>query len=637
MPVFLNMVAPAEAWRLLSKRLVLTDPLPSEELDVSVAAGRVSARAVTAALSTPAYHGAAMDGFAVHASETRGASEATPVRLKKGEQARPIDTGDQIPHGFDAVIKVEDVHEPDPETIEILAAVSPWQHVRLTGEDLVATELVVPQGKWLTPFDVGALLAAGVTRIAVRRKPRVALIASGDELVDPGTPPRPGQIIEFNTHVLAALVRGWGGEPLRLARVPDQRAAIEDAVRSALGLADIVVLNAGSSAGRDDLTSGVLSSVGELLFHGINVMPGKPSCGAVTPEGKVVLGLPGYPVSCVVAAERLLRPLVAAHLGVAPPERERVRARIARKIPSKIGHEEVLRVQVGRVGDAWTVAPLPRGAGVISSLSRANGLMVVPPLVEGYEPGQEVDIELLVPRAEAERTLVHVGSHDMALDLLGDVLRRRHPGRSLASANVGSLGGLYALDRGECHFTGTHLIDPQTGEYNTPYIRRVCRRVKVALVSMCEREQGLTVARGNPLGIRGFADLGRPEVRFVNRQRGAGTRVLLDMRLAALGIDPASIHGYEREEHTHMASAVAVASDVADCALTIRAAAVALGLDFVPLERERYELALPAAELDTPHIAALLDSLRSAEFRAAAEALGGYSAAGAGTDIRVVD
>jgi putative molybdopterin biosynthesis protein len=636
MPVFLNMVEPAEAWRRLAQRVRLPQPLPSETIDVSLAAGRVSAQAVTAALSAPAYHGAAMDGFAVHAEETRGASEATPVRLKKGAQARAIDTGDEMPVGFDAVVKVEDVHEPDSDSVEIIAAVSPWQHVRLTGEDLVATELVVPQGKWLTPYDLGALLASGVTRIAVRRRPRVALIASGDELIDPGTPPRPGQIIEFNTHMLAALVQGWGGEALRLPRVVDQRAALEASVRAGLAQAEVVVLNAGSSAGRDDHTSSVLASVGELLFHGINVMPGKPSCAAVTPEGQVVLGLPGYPVSCAVAADRLLRPLVAAHLGVAPPERERVRARIARKIPSKIGHEEVLRVQVGRVGDGWTVAPLPRGAGVISSLSRANGLMVVPPLIEGYEPGQEVDIELLVPRAEAERTLVHVGSHDLALDLLGDVLRRRHPGRSLASANVGSLGGLYALERGECHFTGTHLIDPQTGEYNVSYVRRVCRSRKVALVSMCEREQGLSVARGNPLGIRGFADLARPEVRFVNRQRGAGTRVLLDMRLAELGIAPTSIRGYEREEYTHMASAVAIVSGVADCALTIRAAAVALGLDFVPLERERYELALPVTELDSPPIVALLDALRSPEFRAAAEALGGYSAAGAGTDIREV-
>ena len=636
MPVYLKMMAPEAAFRLLAARLRLPDPLAEEEIASSDASGRIAARPVTAALSSPFYHGAAMDGFAVRAADTRGASEAHPVRLHRGAQAEPIDTGDAIPPGFDAVIKVEDIHEPDAETIEIVAAVAPWQHVRLTGEDLVATELVVPQGKRLGPFDIGALLAAGVGTVFVRRRPRVAIIASGDELVAPGTAPRPGQIIEFNTHVLAALVREWGGEPVRRPPVRDDRAALEAALRAALEVADVVVLNAGSSAGRDDHSATVLGNVGELLFHGINVMPGKPSLGAITADGKALLGLPGYPVSCAVAADRLLRPLVAAHLGVAPPERERVRARVARKIPSKVGQEEVLRVQVGRVGAGWTAAPLPRGAGVISSLSRANALLVVPPLVEGLEPGQEVDVELLVTRAEAERTLVHVGSHDLALDLAGDVLRRRHPGRALASANVGSLGGLYALARGECHIAGTHLLDPETGEYNTPYVRRVCLGLRVALIAMVEREQGLTVARGNPLGLHAFADLARPDVRYMNRQRGAGTRVLLDARLAAAGIDPTSIVGYELESHTHMAAAVAVASGVADCALTIRAAATALGLDFVPLEREPYELAVAAADLETPHIAALLDTLRSSEFRAAAEALGGYTAGQAGESIREI-
>jgi putative molybdopterin biosynthesis protein len=303
---------------------------------------------------------------------------------------------------------------------------------------------------------------------------------------------------------------------------------------------------------------------------------------------------------------------------------------VARKIPSKIGHEEVLRVQVGRVRDQWVAAPLARGAGVITSLSRANALMGIPPLVEGFDAGQEVDCELLVPRAEAELTIIHVGSHDLALDLAGDHLRRRHPGRSLASANVGSLGGLYALSRGECHLAGTHLLDPDTREYNVAHVARVLGGRGVALVTLCEREQGFTVRRGNPRGVRGFEDLVRDDVTFVNRQRGAGTRVLLDARLAERGLDAARVRGYEREEYTHMAAAVAVASGVADCALTIRAAAAALGLDFVPVETERYDLAVLRAELETPAIAALVDTIRSAEFRRAAEALGGYSAARAG-------
>jgi putative molybdopterin biosynthesis protein len=626
----------ADAWATLRARVRLPDPLPEEPIDVADAAGRVSATGVHARVSSPGYHGAAMDGFAVRSAETLGASEAAPRRLRKGAQAVAIDTGDPLPEGMDAVVMVEHVHEPDPDTIEIVAGCAPWQHVRLTGEDVVVGELVVPQGKLLTPYDVGAMLAAGVTRVQVRRRPRVALLPTGDEIVEPGASVAPGQIIEFNTRVLAGLVASWGGEAVRYPPVPDDRAALEAAVRRALADADIVVVNAGSSAGRDDHTPSIFTAVGDLLVHGINVMPGKPTALGVDRTGKPILGLPGYPVSCAVAAERLLRPLVALCLGVAAPERERVPARVARKLPSKVGHEEVLRVQVGRVGAGWVAAPLQRGAGVITSLSRANALLVIPALVEGFEAGEQVDVELLVPRAEAELTLVHVGSHDLALDVAGDLLRHRHPGRSLASANVGSLAGLYALARGECHLSGTHLLDPDGGGYNVPYLRRACPGRAVALIRLVDREQGWTVARGNPKSIRAIDDLARPDVTFVNRQRGAGTRVLLDARLAERGLSPDAVRGYDREEYTHMAAAVAVASRVADCALTIRAAAQALGLDFVPLEIEPYELAVPADDLGAPHLAALLDTIRSPEFRRAAESLGGYSAARSGEIVAEV-
>ena len=642
---YLRMMEVSAAWEALRARVRLADPRAEEQIAVEEAAGRVSARPVTALTSSPSYHGAAMDGFAVRARETFGASDARPLRLPLGTSAVPIDTGDVMPPGFDAVVMVEHAHEPagepggEPgaETIEILQAVAPWQHVRLTGEDLVVGELVVPRGKRLSAYDLGALLAAGVTRVAVVRPPRVALLPTGDELVEPGTPPAPGHVVEFNTRVLAALVTSWGGAPERHAPVPDDRALLEAAVRAALAAGvDVVVLCAGSSAGRDDYTTQVIAAVGELLVHGINVMPGKPTALGVTSDGRALVGLPGYPVSCAVAAERLLGPLVALHLGVAPPERERVRAKVARKVPSKVGHEEVLRVQVGEVDGAWVAAPLARGAGVITSLSRATGLLRIPPLVEGLDAGQEVDVELLVSRAEAARTIVHVGSHDLALDLLGDELRQRHPGRSLASANVGSLGGLWSLARGECHVAGTHLLDPASGEYNAPYVRRVLAGLPVALVTFVTREQGFTVLPGNPLAVRSFADLARPDVRFVNRQRGAGTRVLCDARLAEAGVDPARVLGYDREEYTHMAAAVAVASGVGDCALTIRAAATALGLDFVPVEMERYDLALLERDLHAPWAVALLDTMRSPAFRAAATALGGYDAARAGEVTQVV-
>ena len=626
---YLRMMDPEAAWGALRARLSLPDPLPEEEIDAAEAAGRISARPVVAVLSSPHYHGAAMDGFAVRSAATQGASEARPVGLRAGADAVPIDTGDPLPPDFDAVVMIEHANEPTPGIIEIERAVAPWQHVRLCGEDIVRGELVLPRSKRISAYDVGALLAAGQTRVWVRRRPRVALIPTGDELIEPGAPPRPGAIIEFNTRILASLVTEWGGLPVRYAPVRDDPDALAAVARRALEECDIVAVNAGSSAGTDDNTPELARRLGELIAHGVRIMPGKPTVLAVA-RGKPLLGLPGYPISTVVAADLFLRPLVAAYLGIAPARRRVVRALLPRKVPSKSGLEEVIRVQLGRVGDRYVATPLGRGAGVITSLSRASGLLRLPALHEGLEAGTEVDVELLVPLEEIDGTIVHVGSHDLTLDVVHDLIRAHRPGLSLSSANVGSLGGLMALARGECHMAGTHLLDPPSGTYNLPYLRRYLAGRTLAVVHLVEREQGLYVLPGNPKGVRGLADLARDDVRFVNRQRGAGTRVLLDARLNQAGISSDGIRGYEREEYTHMAVAVAVASGVADTGLGVRAAGQALGLDFVPLEREPYELVMPAEALASAAMRALLEVISSEEFRRTAEALGGYDASRSG-------
>jgi putative molybdopterin biosynthesis protein len=626
-PRYLRMMDAGPAWETLRARVRLPDAPPAERIAIEAAAGRVAAEPVYARRCSPSEASAAMDGFAVRSAETAAAAEAHPVRLVLERQARAIDTGDPMPAGFDAVVKIEDVAAPGDGTVEIVRALSPWQNVRLCGEDIIAGEMIVPGGRRLGPFDVGALLAAGLTHVAVRRRPRVALIPTGDELVEPGAPVAAGQIIEFNMRMVAAMVADWGGEPLLSAPVRDDPAALEQAVREMLGRADMVVLNAGSSAGADDYTPEVVTRVGELLVHGVNLMPGKPTVLGVTADGRALVGLPGYPVSCVLAAERFLAPLVAAWLRTAPPVRERLRARLARKSASKVGHEEVLRVQLARIGSGYVAHPLGRGAGVVTTLSRAAGLVCIEALCEGLSADAEVEVDLLRPRAAVDATLLHVGSHDLALDVLGDLLAERG-GRTLESVHVGSIGGLVALGRGYSHLCGTHLIDPATGEYNIAYVRRYAAGRKVTLVELVRREQGFIVAPGNPLGLRGLADLARSGVRFVNRQRGAGTRVLLDLRLTQAGVDPAAIAGFAREEPTHLAVAVAVQSGSADVGLGVRAAAVALGLDFVPLEWERYDLALPSEAL--PALAELLELCRSQRFRAAASALGGYDPAGSG-------
>lgn len=598
---------------------------------------RITAEPVFARISAPHYHGSAMDGIAVRAEDTFGASEAHPVELRLGPEPRRrerifayVDTGHPLPAWANAVIMIENVYPAAAGRVLIQAAAAPWQHVRLVGEDIVATEPLLPRGHRLRPFDIGAVLAAGHLSVPLVPRPRVAIIPTGSELVEPGAETTPGAIIEFNSRVVAAFVTEWGGEPHRLGRVPDDLNQITAAVQAAVQAHDIVVVIAGSSAGEHDFTVSALSALGTILVHGIDIMPGKPAiCATIghTP----VLGLPGYPVSAAIVCQQVLRPLIARFLGHAPEAPETVRAVVPRKIPSKLGLEEFMRVTLGRVGDRIVANPLARGAGVISTLVRADGFLRIPVLSEGINAGEEVEVELLRPRAQIARTIVFSGSHDLSIGLLEDCLKRMHPDLKISAANVGSLGGLLALKRGEAHVVGTHLLDPKTGTYNLPDIRRHLRRADIVVVNLVGREQGLMVAKGNPKHIRHLRDLGRKDIRFVNRQPGAGTRVLLDYKLAKLRLRPARINGYEREEFTHMAVAVAVASGLADCGLGVRSAANALGLDFIPVEKEEYDLVWRRDFYASDAGQALLATIRSEAFRQAVTRLGGYDVSRTGT------
>ena len=624
----------------------LDAPLPGEPVPLAEAAGRIVAEPVWARISSPHYHAAAMDGYAVRAEETRGASETQPVYLAVGQQAFYVDTGDPLPPGTNAVIMVEDVQVRESK-IEILAAVAPWQHVRPMGEDMVATELILPANHRLRPQDIGAAAGAGHSQLSVRRKPRVAIQPTGTELVAPGDTLYPGAIIEYNSLVLAAMVHEWGGLADRLPPLADDYAAIRERVLAAARDHDLVIINAGSSAGSEDFTARIVAELGELLVHGIAIRPGHPVIlglihvpdessegGEYAQRQDVtkhvsrtipVIGLPGYPVSAAITCELLVKPTLMRWLGQPGDERPSVQATITRKVISPEGDEEFLRVTVGQVGERVVASPLASGSGVLMSLVRADGLVRIPRGEQGFEPGAAVTVSLFRSPESLARTVVAIGSHDLTLDLLADELGRRHPGRRLSSANVGSLGGLLALARGEAHFAGSHLLDEETGEYNVAYIRRLLPGIRIVLMGFVQREQGLIVPRGNPKGIRGWADLARPDVVFINRQRGAGTRVLLDYRLKGAGIDPRAIQGYDRQEFTHLAVAAAVASGAADCGLGILAAARALDLDFVPLDHERYDLVIPAAFYESDILAPLLAIVRDPAFAARVNALGGYA------------
>lgn len=636
--VYLDETLPEVALRRLLAALDARGGLlPTGETVRTVdARGRILHEAAYARRSSPHYHAAAMDGLAVVAAKTFGASEATPLRLRVGESCQIVDTGDPLPEGTDAVIMIEDCHPVNEETYEITAASAPWQHVRTIGEDLVASEMVLPSGQQLGATQLGALLAGGVNAVCVRRRPVVAIIPTGDELVPAEAEPGAGKLPEYNTVTIGGAVEEWGGIAQRRPIVRDVRDDLLAAARAALREADIVVINAGSSAGRDDYTASVIAELGEVLAHGIAIRPGKPTVIGIA-GGKPVLGLPGYPVSALLAAELFLRPLIARALGVALPEPETLTAVLTRRVTSPMGLDEYVRVKVGLVAPAAAAAgdvsasgarfvatPLPRGASLITSLTKADGMIVIPRTSEGREAGERVEVRLFVPRALIERTLVVIGSHDVAVDLLDDLMRRAAPGTRVSSSHVGSLGGLLALRRGECHVATSHLLDEATGEYNVSCIRRYLPGQRVALVTLAHRRQGLIVRPGNPKGIRDFADLTREDVIYINRQKGSGTRVLLDFELRRRGIDPSAIVGYDREEFTHLAVAAAVAGGAADAGLGVYSAAVALGLDFIPVGEEDYELVIPAEQFDHPLVQRLLQLAAGDEFRRRLTELGGY-------------
>ena len=625
--IYLQEVALDEARQLLRRALEKAgrwQPLAGEEAPLDAALGRVTAGPVWARLSSPHYHACAMDGYALRAADTIGASDAHPARLQVGERAAPVDTGDPLPRWADAVVMVEQT-QLEGEELVLRAPLARWQNVRAVGEDIVATELLLPANHRLRPVDLGAIAGSGHATVLVRRRPRVAVIPTGDELVTPRPDPRPGEIIEYNSLVLGAQVETWGGEALRFPIIPDDPAALAEAVRQAAAQADLILLNAGSSAGRGDYSARIVQELGTLLVHGINVRPGHPVViGAIGERAVPLIGVPGYPVSAALTGELFVQPLLCRWLGLPLPQRPTVQAQITRKLLSPAADEEFVRVVVGRVGERTLAAPLARGAGVLTSLVRAAGLVRIPRFLEGLDAGDEVTVELYCAPEELDRTILAIGSHDLTLDLISQFLAEREPARRLASANAGSLGGLLALRRGEAHLAGAHLLDPETGEYNLPYIRRYLPHTPVVVVTLTRREQGLIVARGNPKSIQGLADLARDDVTYVNRQRGAGTRVLLDYLLAQAGITAGQLRGYDREEVTHLAVAVDVATDLADCGMGVRAAAEALGLSFIPLTWERYDLVVPRHFWDGELLSPLRELLADAEFCAAVASLPGY-------------
>lgn len=639
--IYLKMKDPREALELFLNTFNPETIVETEEIPVHESPGRITGEPIFARISSPFYPAAAMDGIAVLAQDTYGATDRSPKRLKAGQEAIWVNTGQVMPEGKNAVIMVEKLNQVDEGTIEILSAAFPWQNVRKVGEDFVATELLFPQNHRIRALDLGTLIEGGIFRLRVRRRPKVRVIPTGSELVHLTSLSQPsdlkrGEIIESNSLVIASLIRECGAEPVVEDIVEDKSEDIRASLLHAMSSdADLVLIIAGSSAGKRDFTAQVVEDIGELLVHGVTIMPGKPTILGRVKE-KPIIGIPGYPVSAYIAFHEFAKPYLLRLQGSIAPKEHSVKVVASRDMPSKLGIEEFIRVNIGSVGERLVAIPLPRGAGLLTSLSRAEGIIRTSSLSEGIAAGEEVKATLLVEPEELASTLMIIGSHDITLDILSDELRKTGSLIRIASGNVGSLGGLMALRKGTAHVAGSHLLDTETGTYNVSYIQKYLQGVPVHVFNLVTREQGLIVQKQNPKGIAGIEDLTRDDVVFINRQLGSGTRILLDYKLDELGVDPVQITGYENEEYTHMNVAVAVLSGLADAGLGILAAARALDLGFIPLLREQYDLVIPSSFVDEPKIRVLLEVIRSGEFKERIKGLGGYNPENSGNVWKVM-
>ena len=607
-----------------------------ERTDTYESLGRITAEAVYAKCCSPLFNAAAMDGIAVKSAETAEAGEERPLALSLGSGYRIIDTGDPVKSPFDAVIMAEDVMETGEGMVTITKSVPGWQHVRPIGEDIAEGEMLLPSHHTIRPVDIGVLLAGGILNLEIFKKPQVSIIPTGTEIIMPHENPKEGDIIDSNSGMIAAMVTESGGVPYRCSIVPDDYQKIKETVLQETERSDMVIINAGSSAGTEDYTVHVLREIGQVIVHGVAMKPGKPVILAIV-QGKPVIGLPGYPVSAYLAFENFAEPVLRIMAGLSPNKgsstRKTVKAVLSKRTVSSLKHREYVRVKVGKVGDKFVCAPLARGAGAAMSLVRADGFCVIPQESEGFEAGETVDVELYTDLVQIENTLVSIGSHDMIIDVMNDMMAERFPGMNLSGTHVGSMGGLMALSRNETVIAPTHLLDEETGEYNVSYMENIFPGENMALIKGVDRIQGIMVKKGNPLGIKGVEDLTR--VRYVNRQRGAGTRVLLDYKLKQAGITPDMIDGYDKEAATHMAVAALVASEEIDAGMGVKSAADAMGLDFIEVGTEEYDFAIRQENLELPQVRAFRQILESEEFHEKLAEMGGYGWRQAGRIVTI--
>ncbi len=599
----------------LDNYIINIKPMDTESIPTIDSVGRVCSKAIFAKVCDPTYNASAMDGIAVCSADTVDASELKPLVLKDG-QYQYVNTGNAINTPYDSVIMIEDVINNEDGTISIIAPSKPWQHIRCIGETVVATEMVVPSKYIVRELDLGAILASGNSTIEVYKKPRVAVIPTGNEMVEDTKDLQKGKLMESNSRVMSALVKLYGGEPNRYGICIDDEKLLEETIKKAVKENDAVLINAGSSAGTKDYTKKIIERLGKVYTHGLAIKPGKPTILGII-DGKPVIGVPGYPVSAYIVMEKVVKEVIARMLNIEPIPRTKVNAIMTKRVVSSLKNEEFIRVALGYVNGKIVATPMERGAAAVMSMVKADGIVDLDRNTEGIEAGETVEVELYRPLEEIKKKLVIIGSHDVVIDILGDSM-------PVSSAHVGSMGGILALKANSAHIAPIHLLDKDTGEYNVSFVKKFFDE-DMALIKGLGRTQGILVPKGNKNNITSVAQLKGGKFSFANRQNGAGTRLLFDYQLEKYGVDKNEVVGYDKEYTTHLAVASAVLNGVADCGMAVLSAANIMGLDFIPVGEESYDFLVKADMLEDSRIKQFIAILQSKDFKEKVEKLGGYT------------